>query len=153
MMKRQRTIIVWFGLALFMVILTVAASIERKSVIGQSATPSPDGNWSLQLKLVEYSTLWHRRKVLDADLIHKSNRDLDVRTSIPMQQADAVTISNQHPDHPIVWTADSSKVSYWIDTQLKDTIQIEADDEKHVFQRDLYGLHAVWYENKNSDDL
>lgn len=152
-MKHQRTIIAWLGLALFMVVLTVAASSERKTVIGQSATPSPDGNWSLQLKLVEYSTLWQSRKVLDADLIHQSNRDWDVRTSIPMPHADAVTISNQHPNHPIIWSDDSSTVSYWIDSQLKDTIQIEANDEKHVFQRDLYGLHAVWYENKNSDEL
>ena len=87
--------------------------------------------------------------MLDADLAHHSNRDWDVRTSIPLEHADATTISNKNPEYPVVWSDDSSAVTYWVNGELKDTIRIEANDERHVFERDLCGLRAVWYPNKD----
>ena len=129
--------------------IALASTIERTEVIGQSSNKSPDGNWNLRLQLTKRSTLLSSHRVLDADLAHHSNRDWDVRTSIPLEHADAATISNKNPDYPVVWSDDSSAVTYWVNSELKDTIRIEANDERHVFERDLCGLRAVWYPNKD----
>jgi hypothetical protein len=147
-MKRTAYILALLLSAVLLVVLTVAGSVEKKTVTGQSSTASPDGNWSLRLQLVEYSTLLKTRKVLDADLVHKSRRDWDVNTSIELPHADAIAISNQHPDHPVIWSDDSSVVSYWINAEHKDTIRIEANDQRHVFQRELSKTHVIFYPNK-----
>ena len=118
-------------------------------MIGQSSNISPDGNWNLRLQLIERSTFLSSHRVLNTDLAHHSNREWDVRTSIPLDKADATTISNKNPEYPVVWSDDSSAVTYWVNGELKDTIRIEANDERHVFERDLYNLRAVWYRNKD----
>ena len=133
------------GLALTM---ALASTIERTEVIGQSSIASPDGNWKLHLHLIEHSTLVSSHRVLDADLAHRFNRDWDVRTSIPVDQADGTMISNKNPEYPVVWSDDSSAVTYWVNSELKDTIRIEANDERHVFERDLYHLSAIYYPNR-----
>ena len=116
---------------------------------GQSSTLSPDGNWCLKLRLVEYSTLFSNRKFLEANIEHSTNKHWDVETSIPVNDADAKTIGNQHPDHPIVWSDDSTTVNYWINNQLEDSIKIEANDEQHVFQRRLYSTTVTNHIKKN----
>lgn len=133
------------------VVAGLVLSGERKKVVGESSTSSPDGNWALQLRLVEYSTLLNSRRVLDADLVHLSRPDWSVRTSVPVQQSDALTISNEDPDHPVAWSADSSAVSYWIHDQLRDTMRIEADEEKHLFERDLLRMRASWNEGEKGE--
>lgn len=148
-MKRTKYRLALLLSVVLLVVLAVAASFEKKTVTGQSSTASPDGNWSLDLQLVEYSTLLKTRKVLDANLVHKTRRDWDVNTSIVLPHAEAITISNRHPDHPVIWSDDSSVVSYWINEQHKDTIRIEANDQRHVFQRDLSKTHVIFHPNKN----
>ena len=123
--------------AISIIALLLAAFVEQQAVIGQSSTSSPDGNWCLNLRLVEHSTLFSSRKILDADMKHNTNKHWDVKTSIPLNDADAKTISNKHPDHPIVWSDDSTAVNYWINDQLEDSIKIEVNDVKHMFQRRL----------------
>lgn len=140
---KRKLFLLSFLIAAVLTVLLVANSVERRTLIGQSSTSSPDGNWKLHLQLVEYSTLLNKRKVLDADLVHASRRDWDVKTSIPLPNANAETISNQNPDHPVTWSDDSSNVSYWINDQQKDTIRIEANEERHVFQRDLNALRVI----------
>ncbi|MEM6471244.1 MAG: hypothetical protein AAF802_16910 [Planctomycetota bacterium] len=115
----------------------LAALVEQSSVVGQSSTSSPDGDWCLNLRLVEHSTLFSSRKVLDADIQHRANEKWNVHTSIPMDDADALMISNQHPDHPILWSADSATVTYWINDQFEDSIRIQVDETSHTFQRRL----------------
>lgn len=144
-MKRTRYLLSFLILTLAACLLVAAVSVERKTVVGQSSTSSPDGNWTLQLRLVNLSTLLRSRQMLDAELIHKARPDWDVRTSIPWPNANPEMISNRDPHHPVVWSDDSSNVSYWINDQLKDTMRIEANEEIHLFERDLYALRAVWY--------
>ena len=115
----------------------LASLVERQAVIGQSTTRSPDGNWCLDLKLVEHSTLFRSRKILHADIAHSTNKDWDVSTAIPLDAADPKTISNLDQNHPIVWSDDSSMVSYWINRQLEDSIKIETNGGQFKFQRDL----------------
>ena len=95
------------------------------------------------MKLIEYVTLFSSRKVLEADVVHATHGDWTVRTSIPLDHADARTISNKHPDYTIVWSDDSSRVSYWINEDVEDFIKIEADAERVTFQRGLFGFRVV----------
>lgn len=125
-------------LVMALIALIVALFVERKAVTGQSSTLSPDGNWCLNLRLTEYSTLFTNRKILDADIVHSTNTNWNVKTSIPINGADARTISNRNPKLPIAWTEDSTTVNYWINDHLDDFIKIEANDEQHKFQRKLY---------------
>lgn len=137
-MRFKKFTILHLILAVLVVALALASFVEQRAVIGESATRSPNGDWCLKLQLLEYSTLFTSRKVLDADVEHSSNPDWTVKTSIPLADADAKTISDQHADHPIVWSEDSSTVSYWINEQREDWIKIEASEEQFKYQRDLY---------------
>lgn len=125
-------------LAVLLIALLLACINEQKSVVGHSSTESPDGTWRLDLRLTEFSTLFRSRKTLDASVLHKTNKEWDVSTSIPFDDADAETISNQIPECPIVWSDDSKTVHYWINRELEDWIKIEATDLQHKFQRKLY---------------
>lgn len=136
-------------LVVCLVALCLEAFVQQTKVIGRSSTLSPDGNWCLDLRLVEDSTLFASRRTLNANIKHSENSDWDVLTSIPFDDADAKTISNQNPDHPIVWSDDSASVTYWINDQLEDLIKIEANDEQHIFQRRLYATTVTNYVKTN----
>lgn len=123
--------------------IALASLVERRSVVGQSSSHSPDGSWCLNLKLTEYSNLFRSRKILDAAIVHSSNSDWDVATSIPLNDADPETISNRNADYPIVWSDDSSKVTYWINGQLEDWIKIEASETEHKFERKLLSTRVT----------
>ena len=138
LMKFKQFRLITLLLAISIIALLLAVFVERQTVIGQSSTHSPDGNWCLNLRLVEHSTLFSSRKILDADIEHRTNEHWNVTTSVPFNDADAKTISNQHSDYPIVWSDDSSTVNYWINEHLEDSMEIEANDEQHIFQRRLY---------------
>lgn len=119
------------------VALVLACFVEKEAIIGQSSTSSPDGNWILNLKLTEFSTLVSSRKRFDTNLKHSTNSDWDVSTSVPFNDADAIIISNQNPSHPVVWSDDSSTVSFWINHNVDDWIKIEAESRQFKFQRKL----------------
>ena len=125
-------------LAILLVGLILASFVEQQNVIGESSTLSPDGNWCLKLKLIEYSTLFSSYKRLDAKIEHSTNEKWNVSTSIPFDAADAETIGNQDHDYPVVWSEDSTTVNYWINKELADSISIEVSDGEFKFQRDLY---------------
>lgn len=148
-MRYRKFKIVHLLLTILLVAFFLASFIEQKLIVGQSTTRSPDGKWCLDLKLVEYSTLFTSRKVLDAVVDHVINDDWDVSTSVPLDDADAETISNLNQDFPIVWSDDSSTVSYWINKRLEDSIMIEANDGEFKFQRDLYSLSVTHTHAKN----
>lgn len=135
-------------LLVLFIAIAIACVVEQKSVTGQSSTRSPDGNWCLNLRLTEYSNLFRSRKVLDASLEHSTREDWNVGTSFPLNEADAETISNKRPSHPIVWSEDSSTVTYWINEQQDDWIKIEANDDLHKFQRKLYSTSVTYTAGK-----
>lgn len=122
----------------------------NNSEIYQSSTRSPDGSWCLDLKLVQHSTLFHSRKVLDSRIKHITNPDWNVGASIPLNDADAKTISNEHPEHPIVWSKDTCKVSYWINEQMEDSIEIETEGGQFRYQRDLYDTSVTYTDKQNA---
>ena len=124
-------------LAVLFIALLFAIFVERRSVTGESSTESPDGNWHLNLRLIEFSTVFRNRKILDANLEHSSNKDLYVKTSIPLNYADAKTISNQLSSHPVVWSDDSTTVNYWINKEHEDWLKIEVNESGKRFQRGL----------------
>ena len=146
---RHQCTITYLLFAILVIAIVLASAIEQRSVIGQSTTVSPDETWSFELVLVEYSTLFQSRKILNADMVHFKNKNWNVSTSIPLNHADAKTISNRHPDHPILWSDDSSTVSYWINEQLKDSITISANQLQREFKRDLHSI-SVKYTPKKS---
>lgn len=118
-------------------LIVLAVVFERRTVIAKSSTRSPDGQWCLNLELTEFSNLVGSRKVLDTHVEHYANTKWSVKTSIPMKDADARVISNQDPDQPIVWSADSTTVSYSINDKIKEVIEIEADENYHRFRSEL----------------
>ena len=136
-MKFKRFRLVTLLVAVTVIAIILAAVIEQRSIIGQSSTTSPNGDWSLHLRLTKKSTLFTSHQVLDAEIRHRENANWNVKTSIPRDDADAVTISDQNPDYPIVWSEDSTTVNYWINDQLEDVIRIEVDDQYHTFERKL----------------
>ena len=136
-MQYKKITILSLLLAVSIVAFILASLVERQAVIGQSKTYSPDGNWCLDLKLVEHSTLFRSRKILWAAIEHTTNKDWVMSTSTPLDDADGKTISNQDQNHPIIWSDDSSTVTYWINNQLEDSIKIETNGGQFKFQRDL----------------
>ena len=148
-MRYRKFKILHLLLAVAIVALILAIVVEQHSVIGRSSTRSPNGQWCLNLRLIEKATLFTSRKVLDADVEHSTNEAWNVKTSIPLDHADAKTISNQHPDYPIVWSDDSTTVNYWINEQQEDFIRIEADDTEHTFQRGLYSTTVTYTSAKD----
>ena len=136
-------------LAVLIIAFILACLVEQQSVIGQSTTSSPDGKWCLDLKLVEHSTLLKSRKTLLAAVKHTTNKDWVMSTSVPLDEADSKTISNQDENHPIIWTNDSSTVSYWINKQLEDSIKIETNSGQFKFQRKLNSFSYTYTPSKN----
>ncbi len=124
-------------LVALVVALILASVVEQQKVTGQSKTRSPDGNWSLELKLIEHWTLFSSRQTLKADLVHATNSDWTMLTSVPISDADAKMIGDEDPNHPVSWSDDSSMVTYWISKQLEDAIKVQASSEKFVFDRKL----------------
>lgn len=142
--------IVHLLLAVLVIAIILAGLVEQQEVIGQSKTRSPDGNWSLNLKLTEYSTLLSSRRTLDAVIEHSTNEDWTVSTSVPFDDADARTIGNEDQNYPIVWSEDSSTVNYWINEDLEDCISVEANSERFKFKRKLYSVSVIHSSPKNS---
>ena len=136
-------------LAVLIIAFILACLVEQQSVIGQSTTSSPDGKWCLDLKLVEHSTLLRSRKTLLADVEHTTNKDWVMSTSVPLDDAESKTISNQDENHPIIWSDDSSTVSYWVNKQLEDSIKIETNGGQFKFQRKLNSFSYTYTPSKN----
>ena len=114
-------------LTVLIIAFILACLVEQQSTIGQSTTRSPDGEWCLELKLVEHSTLFRSRKTILANVEHATNKYWVMSISVPFDDADSKTISDQDENHPIIWSDDSSTVSYWINKQLDDSIKIETN--------------------------
>ena len=83
------------------------------------------------------------RKMLEAGVKHSTIEKWDTTSSIPFNDADARTISDLEKGHPIVWSDDSSTVSYWINKQRKDSMTVELTDRQFKFKRDLYSLSVT----------
>lgn len=142
-MKRSKFKITHLLLAILIAAFLLACFVEQHSVVGQSSTTSPDGNWCLKLKLVEHTRLFSSRKTFDAGIEHRTNKDWDVSSSIPFNDADPKTVSNLNQDYPIVWSDDSSTVTYWINENLEDSMKIETGDGEFRFQRKLYSMSVT----------
>ena len=136
-------------LAVLIIAFMLPCLVEQQSVIGQSTTCSPDGKWCLDLKLVEHSTLLKSRKTLLAGVKHTANKDWVMSTSVPLDEADSKTISNQDENHPIIWTNDSTTVNYWINKQLEDSIKIETNSGQFKLQSKLNSFSYTYTPSKN----
>lgn len=125
-------------------VLIVASFVERQVVIGQSTTCSPDGNWCLDLKLVEHSALFRSRKMLHAKFQHRKEQLWRVLMISPQDDADGKTIGNQDQNHPVTWSDDSSTVTYWINKQRRDSMKTETNGGQVEFHRDLDSFSAAF---------
>jgi hypothetical protein len=152
-MRYKKFTILSLLLAVLIIALILASLVERQAVIGQSTTRSPDGNWCLDLKLVEHSTLFRSRKILHADIEHRTNEDWRMSTSTPLDDADRTTISNQDQNYPITWSDDSATVTYWINKQLEDSMKIETSGGQFEFQRELNSFSYTFTPTTRSTDL
>lgn len=131
-------------LAVSIAALILASLVEQQSLIGRSKTVSPDGNWSLQMKLIEHSTLFSRRKTLSTTIEHATIDEWGLSQTYPLDEASGTTISNLDPHRPIIWSEDSSTVTYWINKEIEDSIKVATDGTTFTYQRE-WNSFRCWF--------
>jgi hypothetical protein len=72
-MRRRKFTIFHLLLAILVIALALASFVEQRTTVGQFKSLSPDGNWALDLKLTEYTTLFSSRKMVTTDLDHTTD--------------------------------------------------------------------------------